>query len=621
MKGRLFFVFICSISALAHPLSALSMRARLGSLLRLRGGAEQPIADEERWDYIILGGGAAGCVLANRLTADPSLRVLLLEAGIDGHQDLRVRIPASLIKVLRSNLDWNYETEPGGKVEHPVYLCRGKTLGGSTCTNVMLYQRGTPADYKSWELAGASGWGPSDVLPYYRRAECNSGGESKYHGVDGPITVGEVPYANPLSDIFFKAMGEQGYRQSHDFNDWSTPQEGFGKFKVTQAHGERVSTAGTYLELAKKRANLCVRTSAQVTKLLLKQTADGARAAGVVYSLDGKLRAASIASGGEVLLCAGAIQSPQLLMLSGVGPREHLEELGIPVVKELEGVGEGLQDHPAVLVSYSATKPLSLTNEIRLGGTSLPNPVSLFNWFVRGKGVLTTVACEQGGFLHTRADRTQPDLQLRFLPEAAMSPDGMNTLEKVASGKAARPGFTFQLLACRPQSRGRVRLRDANPLSKPIVEGLYLSAPDTADLATLREGVKLARKICKARAFDDVRGEEIFPGSAIRSDEEIEQYVRSSIHSANALTSSCRMGSASDPLAVLDSELKVRGVESLRVVDASAMPQIIGGQTGAPTIMLAEKAADLILHQRERKRSVADRHMLAEANPAQAVTP
>jgi len=304
-----------------------------------------------------------------------------------------------------------------------------------------------------------------------------------------------------------------------------------------------------------------------------------------------------------------------------VGPRAHLEELGIPVVSALDGVGEGLQDHPAVLVSYESTKAISLTNHIRLLGTSLPNPLTLLDWFVRGKGALTTVACEQGGFFRTRDDSLQPDLQLRFVPEAAMSPDGMNTLEKVGTGGATKPGFTFQLLACRPESRGRVRLRDANPSSKPLVEGLYLSAPGAADLATLREGIKLGRKICKATAFDAFRGEETYPGSAVRSDEDIEQYIRSTIHSANALTSSCRMGSDGDTLAVLDPELRVRGVASLRVVDASAMPQIIGGQTAAPTIMLAEKAADLIVQQRARQRASADSQMQFVPTPATAAAP
>jgi choline dehydrogenase-like flavoprotein len=315
-------------------------------------------------------------------------------------------------------------------------------------------------------------------------------------------------------------------------------------------------------------------------------------------------------------MCAGAVQSPQLLMLSGIGPREHLQALGIEVVRALEGVGEGLQDHPAVLVTYECTKPISLTNEIRLLGTGLPNPLALLNWFVRGKGALTTVACEQGGFFRTAEDLPQPDLQVRFVPEVAMNPDGMNTLEKVGQGARTKPGFTFQLLACRPASKGRVRLRDRQPTSKPAVEGVYLSSADGSDLRTLREGIKLGRALCSAKAFDAFRGEEIFPGRGVSSDAEIEQYIRATIHSANALTGTCRIGAKGDPLAVLDPELRVRGVKALRVVDASAMPQLVGGQTAAPTIMLAEKASDLLLLKRAHleQRSGPDRER-ATATP------
>jgi len=592
-----------------RPLSTVQSASPARSVLRLRGGQES--APEEEWDYIILGAGAAGCVLANRLTADPSIRVLVLEAGDDSSNDLKVRIPAMLIKVLRSDMDWNFETEPEPALnDHGVYLCRGKTLGGSTCANVQLYHRGTEADYKSWEQAGAVGWGPSDVLPYFRKSESYHGGADKYHGGDGPMTVSQVPYFNPLSAIFFEAVGELGHRRNHDFNDWSAPQEGFGRYSVTQRNGERVSTANTYLKQAQGRPNLSVRTGAHVSRVLLEGATD-LTTTGVSYMQRGNEKAAKLAAGGEVLLAAGAVQSPQILMLSGIGPRGHLEDHGIKVRKEVDGVGQGLQDHPAVLVSYESKRACSLTDHIRLWGTSLPNPLTLLNWFVRGKGALATVACEQGGFFRTAADKRQPDLQLRFVPERSMSPDGMNSLQKMGGGSVAKSGFTFQLLACRPQARGRVRLRDANPLSKPLVEGLYLSQ-GTADLATLREGIKLGRRVCQTKAFAAVRGAELYPGADVVSNEAIEQYVRTTIHSANALTGSCRMGAAADPLAVLDPQLRVRGVRALRVIDASAIPQIPGGQTCAPTVMIAEKAADAILNARQRP-AVAPPAVQAEA--------
>jgi len=573
------------------------------ALLRLRGGqAELDNNKPEEWDYIIVGGGASGSVLANRLSADPSNRVLLLEAGGDASRSLKVRIPAMLIKVLRSDVDWDFNTEPCKKLnDHSVYLCRGKTLGGSSCTNVQLYHRGSSADYTSWEQAGATGWGPDDVLPYFCKSERYHGGASKYHGGDGPINVEEVPYVNPLTSIFLEAAGELGFRKNHDFNDWSTPQEGFGRYTVTQKNGERVSTT-EFLKAAADRPNLEVRTGAHVTRLNLEGDGDGGEpaATGVSYLAGGEGGepvVARLAPRGEVLLAAGAVQSPQILMLSGVGSRAQLEEHGIPVRAELEGVGEGLQDHPAVLVSFQSKKACSLTDHIRLWGTSLPNPLTLLDWFVRGKGALTTVACEQGGFFRTRPDRAQPDLQMRFVPERSMSPDGMNSLQKMGAGSVAKPGYTFQLVACRPQAQGRIKLRDASPVSKPVVEGLYLTK-GRADLATLREGVKMARGLCAAKAFDEVRGEELFPGKDVTTDEEIERYVRSTIHSANALTGSCRMGDVTDPMAVLDPQLRVRGVRALRVVDASAIPKITGGQTCAPTMMIAEKAADLILKEK-----------------------
>jgi len=304
-----------------------------------------------------------------------------------------------------------------------------------------------------------------------------------------------------------------------------------------------------------------------------------------------------------VLLSAGAVQSPQLLMLSGIGPRAHLEERGIAVRKELEGVGQGLQDHPAVLVSYGSKKAVSVTDEIRLLGSSLPNPLTLLRWMLFKRGALTSVACEFGGFFRTSEKQAQPDVQVRFIAARAESADGISTLQKMGRGERLHSGYTTQIVACRPQSKGRVRLRNADPLCKPLLEDLHLSSEE--DVGTLREGIKLGRKLCCAQSFDQYRTDEVFPSAAVSTDDEIDDFIRSSVHSANALTGSCRMGRNDDEGAVLDAEMRVRGIGSLRVVDASAMPCIIGGQTCAPTIMMAEKGADMVLSQRAALRRYA----------------
>ena len=616
----------CASAALAARLAPPTLaRPDKTSLGRLRGGESSPPADEAAWDYIIVGGGAAGCVLADRLSANPENRVLLLEAGEWGSNDMRIRIPAGLVKVFKSERDWDFDTEPVPGTSRGVYLCRGKVMGGSSSTNVMLYHRGAPADYESWVNAGAVGWGPSEVLDYFLRAEDNvPEGGSQYHGSGGPMSVSYVPYVNKLSEAFLDACGKLGYRRNLDFNDWSAPQDGFGRFKVTQRKGERCSTANAYLEGpngALQRPNLRVQSGAHVTKVALDGAENDLCACAVEYrtGADGDVTLASLASGGEVLLAAGAVQSPQILMLSGIGPREHLEEHGIEVRKDLPGVGEGLQDHPAVLVSYGCKKAICLTDEIRLMGTGAVNPITMLKWMLFGKGALTSVACEFGGFFRTSKAYTQPDLQLRFLAAKAMSADGISTLEKFGAGEKTKPGYTAQLIAARPQSEGRVRLRSADPLAKPLLENVHLS--NDADVVTLREGIKLARTLLAAESFDPYRAEEVYPSAAVQSDADIDAYVRCTVHSANALTGSCRMGSDDNAAAVLDPELRVRGIGSLRVIDASAMPHIIGGQTCAPTIMIAEKGSDLVLRQRAVLKCYSERAAHASLAGAHEPTP
>jgi len=614
-------VYFCAVATVTAAISSRSVPTTARRLIALRGGvaAAEQLA-EEPWDYIIVGGGAAGCVMAERLSAAEA-RVLVLEAGTDASRDLRIRVPAGLIKVFKSERDWDFTTEAGqGTSGRGIYLCRGKALGGSSCTNVMLYNRGSPADYNSWVAAGAEGWGPDSVLHYYRKSENYVGGASQYHGVDGPLSVSDVPYENELSTAFLRAAGELGYRRVHDFNDWSAPQEGFGRYKVTQRNGERCSAANAYLEGTEGRSNLCVRTGVHATRVTLEGSGDDLCAAGVEYiGADGKPSRAQLAQGGEVLLSAGAVQSPQLLMLSGIGPRAHLEEVGIEVRKELDNVGVGLADHPAVVVSCGSKKKVSVTDEIRLWGGSKTNPMALLRWLLWRRGPLTSVACEFGGFFKTKPDLKQADVQVRFVAARAMSPDGITTLQQLGAGAKFLSGYTTQIIACRPQSTGLVRLRSSDPLAQPMLQDVHLS--DDADVATLREGIKLGRQLLAAKSFDQYRDEEVYPGVAVQSDEDIDAYVRKTTHSANALVGSCRMGRVDDQAAVLDPEMRVRGVGSLRVVDASAMPHIIGGQTCGPTIMMAEKAADLVLRQRAEINAYMQQAQAYLAASAGAATP
>ena len=401
-------------SAMGSQFGSSLQSASFVEMLRLRGGSSTANeAPDAPWDYIIVGAGAAGCVMADRLSA-ANARVLLLEAGSDGSRDLRIRIPAGLIKVFKSEYDWDFNTEPEAATnDRSVYLCRGKVLGGSSCTNVMLYNRGSPADYDSWVAAGAEGWGPDAVLHYYRKSERYVGGESQYHGVDGPVLVDDVPYVNELSTAFLNAAGELGHRRSHDFNDWGAPQDGFGRFKVTQNNGERWSAADAYLKGAVSRPNLVVKSGVHASHVMLEGEGDDVCASGIEYiDQDGKSACALLASGGEVILSAGAVQSPQLLMLSGIGPRDHLEEMGIPVRKELDGVGKGLQDHPACVVSCASKKKVSVTDEIRLFGSTLTNPITVLRWLLFRRGALTSVACEFGGFFRSSDEVRQPDIQV-----------------------------------------------------------------------------------------------------------------------------------------------------------------------------------------------------------------
>jgi len=549
------------------------------------------------YDYIIVGGGTAGCVLANRLTEDGTKRVLVLEAGSASYMNKLIRIPAGVLRTFKNpKFDWIYDSEKSAEChDRSIYLCRGKLLGGSSCTNVLLYNRGDKSDYDGWAADyNLKSWSGDQCLPYFKKAEDDYRGNSpEFHGQGGPIAVSDVRYQNPLSKTFLSACAEAGAsRFNSDFNDWSIGQEGYGRFSVMERKGERSSSAKEYLEPAMGRKNLQIIQNAQVGKI----TFDGKTASGVDIQWGNKAVSASLAAGGEVLLSGGAINSPQTLMLSGVGPAEHLQQHGIEVVKDLKGVGENLQDHPAAVVSFECTpehKGISPTSIIRIGGTGLTNPLPIAKWLTQKSGVLTSTGCDHGGFFKTSAAGDSPDLQMRFLAAKAVSPDGMGSFTNFRKTAGHADGFSFQSIAARAHSRGSVKLASTNPADKAKVETGYLR--DERDLETIREGLKLGRKIAASPAFDQYRGQEVYPGAHVQSDADLDAYIRGSIHTSNALVGTCRMGVSSDSDAVVDEELKVHGVSGLRVVDASVMPRIPGGQTGSSTFMVAEKAADMIL--------------------------
>ncbi|SHN68796.1 Choline dehydrogenase [Geodermatophilus obscurus] len=520
----------------------------------------------EEFDVVVVGAGSAGCALAGRLSEDPSLRVLVLEAG--GSDDvLEVQIPAALHKTWRTRRDWNYTTEPqpalGGR---RLFWPRGKLLGGSSSINAMIYVRGAAADYDEWaELTGDRSWSYEHVLPLFRRMEDNARGADRFHGVGGPLRVEDPRSPHPWSRAAVEAAVAAGYPRNDDFN--GAGQEGVGLYQLTQRRGRRWSAADAYLHPATARSNLTVRTGALTTRVLVS----GGRATGVEYRSGGQTRTAHAAA--EVVLAGGAVNSPQLLMLSGIGPGAHLREVGVDVVCDLPGVGGGLQDHPLVPVVWHTRSGKSLFRA--------ESPSGYARWFGARRGPLTSNLAEAGLFTRSRPDLPQPDLQYHFLPvkfwqQARVDPDV--------------DAFTAAAVVVRVHSRGSVRLRSADPTWAPAIDAGYLT--DERDLDALVCGVEKAREIAGCGPLADVLVEEWSPGGTVRTRDGLRRAVRDSLESLYHPVSSCRMGT--DDHAVVDAHLRVHGVDGLRVVDASVMPTLVRGNTNAPTIMIAERAADLI---------------------------
>jgi choline dehydrogenase len=523
------------------------------------------------FDYNIVGAGSAGCVMANRLTEDADVSVLVLEAG-PGDRSLFIHMPSAFAYPLANDTyNWFYDSEPepfmGGR---RIHCPRGRVLGGSSSINGMVYIRGHAFDYDSWaEAPDLADWSYADCLPYFRKAETRAKGGDAYRGDSGPLRVSTGAGRNPLYQAFLDAGEQAGYPYTEDMNGYQ--QEGLGPMDMTVHKGRRWSAAVAYLRPAMRRPNLRVETSALVTRVVF----EGSTARGVEVRQKGqRLR---FNASREVILCGGAINSPQLLQLSGVGPPDPLRSLGISVVAPLPGVGENLQDHLETYVQYACKEPITLYNamhplaKLKIGA----------EWLLMGTGLGATNHFETGGFIRSEAGVRHPDLQYHFLP-MAISYDGSNP--------SSRHGFQAHVGPMRPTSRGHVRLRTANAADAPEILFNYMATEQ--DRKEMRAGVRLTREIFAQQAFDPFRAEELAPGTAVQSDAEIDAYISEKAESAFHPSCTCRMGT--DAMAVTDGQGRVHGLRQLRVVDASLMPAVVSGNLNAPTIMMAEKIADAV---------------------------
>lgn len=527
----------------------------------------------DTFDYVIVGAGSAGCVLADRLSEDGRHSVCVLEFG-GSDRSVLIQMPAALsIPLNMPKYSWAYRTEPEPHLGGRHITCpRGKVLGGSSSINGLVYVRGNPLDYDGWEQAGAAGWGYRHVLPYYRRAESRQEGGDAHRGGEGPLATRYGTMENPLYSAFVAAAGEAGYPATADIN--GEVQEGFGRMDMTVKDGRRWSTANAYLRPAMKRPNLEVRTHALATAILF----DGRRATGIRYETDGT--AHEVRARREVILCGGPINSPQLLKLSGIGPAAELQSHGIAVHHDLAGVGENLQDHTELYFQVACTQPITLYSYTGLAGRAYVGA----RWLALKDGLGASNQFESCGFIRSRAGLTHPDIQFHFLP-LAVTYDG----KKLAS----EHGFQAHVGPMRSKSRGDVRLASADPHDPPRIRFNYMSHPD--DWTEIRACVRLTREIFAQPAFDPYRGREIQPGADVVEDDAIDAFVRERLESAYHPAGTCRMGDPADPRTVVDAQSRVVGLDGLRVVDSSIMPTLTTGNLNAPTIMIGEKAADAIL--------------------------
>ncbi len=537
--------------------------------------------EQSYYDYVIVGAGSAGCVLAHRLSEHSDLSVLVIEAG-GSDRTPNVWIPVAISKLFRTARDWNLSTEPEPHLHRrSLYMPRGKMLGGSSSMNAMIYIRGRRGDYDGWRDQGCTGWGYQDVLPLFMKSEHNERGGDAYHGTGGPLNVADGRSKRPASEYFVASAEAAGIAYNHDFN--GAEQYGAGFYQLTQRNGRRWSTADGFLRPAMKRKRVDVVTGATARRVVLESAGSGPRAVGVEYVTGNQVVLARAAR--EVLLCGGAINSPQLLMLSGIGDSDHLHAMGIEPQVELAGVGQNLQDHPfATLVWHSKRGPMLEEAE---------SPRNVLEYLTRRRGPMASNIAECGAFVHSEtgrqtsataatSGRPDADIQYHFCPGYF-----------VDHGFSQYRGDAFTLLAVllTPESRGSVRLRSADPWAPPAILGQHLR--EQRDVDVLVRAIEIGREIVESTPFDSTRGDELRPGPVLKGREQIVEHLR---HTAELLyhpAGTCRMGS--DGEAVVDTHLRVRGVDGLRVVDASIMPKIVGGNTNAPTIMIAEKAAESIL--------------------------
>jgi choline dehydrogenase len=539
------------------------------------------MAATDHYDFIVVGAGSAGCVLANRLSADPANRVLLLEAGGKDRNPL-FRLPMLMGKLFHSGIyNWHYHTEPEPYLNgRSLYWPRGKVLGGTSTINGMLYVRGNRHDYDRWSQMGLPGWSYDEVLPAFRRSESHIQRGGEFHSADGELTVCRARGSNPLMDVFCEAGREAGYPLNDDFNGAS--QEGFGRYDFTIRKGKRWSTSRAFLRPVLHRPNLTVLTGAETTRLIIEK----GRATGVEYLRDGQL--SKVYSDRDIVLSAGVVNSPKALLLSGIGPADELKALGVEPVHDLPGVGKNLQDHVDCVMSWECRQPITLYSDLR-ADKLIP---SVVQGMLLGEGITTTFPYEAGAFIRSNEGLVAPDIQLHFMPalEKTANLHFPNLFKKEAV--EANHGFTLRVGPVNPASRGEITLRSADPTDTPKIQANYLQSD--FDIRTMIDGIRLTRDIIARKAFDPYRGRELAPGPATESDEALTQWLRATAMTTFHPVGTAKMGN--DPMAVVDARLRVHGIEGLRVADASIMPIISSGNTNAPSIMIGEKCAEFILN-------------------------